>query len=90
MSYSVEYTDDAVKQLRKMDRFTRTMILNWISKHLDGTGDPFASGHALTGDKVGLWRYRIGDYRIISKIDKGKLIILLLEIGHRSNIYDRP
>ena len=90
MRYSVEFTDDAVKQLKKMDRFTRTMILNWISKHLDRTDDPFASGHALTGDKVGLWRYRIGDYRIISKIDKGKLIILLLEIGHRSNIYDRP
>ena len=89
MSYSVEYTDDAVKQLKKMDRFTRTMILNWISKHLDETDDPFASGHALTGDKVGLWRYRIGDYRIISRIDKGRLIILLLEIGHRSNIYDR-
>ena len=90
MSYSVEYTDDAVKQLKKLDRFTRTMILNWISKHLDGTDDPFASAHAMTGDKVGLWRYRIGDYRILSKIDKGRLIILLLEIGHRSNIYDRP
>ena len=89
MSYSVEFTEGAVKQLKKMDRFTRTMILNWISKHLDGTDDPFAFDHALTSDKVGLWRYRIGDYRIISKIDKGKLIILLLEIGHRSNIYDK-
>lgn len=88
MSYSVEYTDDAVKQLRKMDRFTRMMILNWISKHLDGVENPFLSGHALTGDKSGLWRYRVGDYRIISCIDKGKLVILLLEIGHRSNIYD--
>jgi len=90
VSYSVEFTEGAVKQLKKMDRFTRTMILNWISKHLDGTDDPFVSGHALTGDKTGLWRYRIGDYRIISKIDKGKLIILLLEIGHRSSIYERP
>ncbi|MCQ2071000.1 MAG: type II toxin-antitoxin system RelE/ParE family toxin [archaeon] len=89
MSYSVEFTEDVVKQLRKMDRFTRTMILNWISKHLVDTDNPFSSGHALTGDKVGLWRYRIGDYRIISSIDKGKLVILLVEIGHRSNIYDR-
>ena len=89
MSYSVEYTEEAVKQLKKMDRFTRTMILNWISGHLDGTGNPFASGRALTGDKVGLWRYRIGDCRIISKIYKGKSVILLIEIGHRSNICDR-
>ena len=88
MSYSVEYTDDAIKQLRKMDRFTRTMILNWISKHLDGTDDPFVSGKVHTRDEVGLWRYRVGECRIISKIDKGRLIILLVEIGHRSNIYD--
>ena len=60
MSYSVEYTDDAIKQLRKMDHFTRTMILNWISKHLDGTDNPFASGKALIDDKVGLWRYKVG------------------------------
>ena len=88
MSYSVEYTEDAVKQLKKMDRFTRTMILNWISKHLEGTENPYASGRALTGDRTGFWRYRVGDYRIISKIDNGRLIILLVEIGHRSNIYD--
>lgn len=88
MNYSVEYTDDAIKQLKKMDSFTRTMILNWISKHLEGTENPFVSGKALTGNKVGLWRYRVGDYRIIGKIDNGKLVILLLEIGHRSNIYD--
>ena len=88
MSYSVEYTEDAVKQLKKMDRFTRTMILNWISKHLEGTENPYASGRALTGDRTGFWRYRVGDYRIISRIDNGRLIILLVEIGHRSNIYD--
>ena len=88
MSYFVEYIDDPIKPLRKMDRFTRTMIVNWLSKHLDGTDNRFASGKALTGDKVGLWRYRVGNYRLISKIDKGKLVILLVEIGHRSNIYD--
>ena len=88
MIHPVEYTEDAVKQLRKMDRFTRTMILNWISKHLEGTEDPFASGHALTGDRSGLWRYRVGGCRMIGHIDKGKLVILLLEVGHRSNIYD--
>ena len=88
MKYTVCYTDDAIKQLKKMDRFTRTMILNWICKHLEDTEDPFASGKALSGSKAGLWRYRIGDYRIISQIDRGKLVILLIEIGHRSIVYD--
>lgn len=49
MNYSVEYTEDAIKQLRKMDRFTRTMILNWISKHLEGTDNPFSSGKVVYG-----------------------------------------
>lgn len=87
MSYSVEYTDDAITQLRKMDRFTRTMILNWISKHLDGTDNPFASGKALTGDKVGLWGYRVGTTGSSARSTR-KLVILLVEIGHRSNMYD--
>ena len=83
MSHFVEYTDDAIKQLRKIDRLTRTMVLNWISKHLEGTDNPLVSGKALTGDKIGLWRYRVGDYRLVTTIDKGKLVILLVEIGHR-------
>jgi len=64
------------------------MILNWLSKHIVDADGPFSSGHALTENLTGLWRYRIGDYRMISKIDKGKLIILVIEIGHRSKIYD--
>ena len=85
MSHFVEYTDDAIKQLRKMDRLTRTMVLDWISKHLEGTDNPLVSGKALTGDKIGLWRYRVGDYRLVTTIDKGKLVILLVETGHRSH-----
>ena len=88
MSHFVEYTDDAIKQLRKMDRLTRTMVLNWISKHLEGTDNSLVSGKELTGDKIGLWRYRVGDYRLVTKIDKGKLVILLVEIGHRSHTHD--
>ncbi|MBR7153217.1 MAG: type II toxin-antitoxin system RelE/ParE family toxin [Candidatus Methanomethylophilaceae archaeon] len=64
------------------------MILNWISKHLVDSENPFMSGKALSGDKTGFWRYRVGDYRIICRIDRGKLIILVVEVGHRSNIYD--
>lgn len=71
MSHSFEHTEDAVKQLRRVDRLTRTTILNRISKHLDWVENPFSSGHALTGDEAGLWRYRVGDYRIIGCIDKG-------------------
>lgn len=87
MSYDVEFSEQFLKQMSKLDRFTRILISNWISKHLVNSDDPFSYGHALTGDMAGLWRYRIGDYRLICSIDRGKLVIYLLEVGHRSNIY---
>lgn len=89
MSYSVEFSEDAVKQIKKLDEYTRRMVYNWLCKHLEGTDDPYSSGHALTGSLKGLWRYRIGDYRLIAKIEKGRLVILVLVIGRRSRIYDR-
>lgn len=87
MSYSVRFTERSRKQLKDLDKPTRLLILKWVEKHLENCDDPFAFGHALTGDLSGFWRYRIGDYRLISKIDKGELIILVVEAGHRSKIY---
>lgn len=89
MSYTVEFSEAAKKRIKKLDRFTRMMIYNWVGRHLEGTDDPFAHGHALMGSLSGLWRYRIGDYRIIAKIEKDRLIILVLNVGHRSVVYNR-
>jgi mRNA interferase RelE/StbE len=89
LSYSVEFSEDAVKQIKKLDEYTRRMMYNWLHKHLEGSDDPYSSGHALKGSLKGLWRYRIGDYRLIAKIEKERLVILVLEIGRRSSIYDR-
>lgn len=89
MRYSVQFTDCAEKQIRKLDKYTRTIIYNWLNKHLEGTENPYSSGRALTGGATGLWRYRIGDYRLVCTIENSKLIILVLEIGHRSKVYNR-
>ena len=62
------------------------MTLNWISEHLDGIDNPFISGNVLIGDKIGLWKYRVGVYRPIIRIDEGKPVTLLIKIGHRSDI----
>ena len=51
-------------------------------------GDPHVRGKALVGDKQGLWRYRIGDYRVICKLEDCRLVILVLSVGHRREIYD--
>lgn len=89
MKYTVEYTKQAVKELEKLDKYTRKIILLWIDKNLQDTEDPRIHGKALTADRAGQWRYRVGDYRIIAKIEDDKLVILVITIGHRREIYDR-
>ena len=51
------------------------------------TENPRIKGKPLTGDLKGLWRYRVGDYRILAEIQDDKIVILILDIGHRSKIY---
>ena len=87
MKYSVEYSKGAIKDLKKLDRFTQTLILGWIEKNLIGCENPRAFGKCLTANRSGQWRYRIGDYRLITEIRDDKIIILILNVGHRRDIY---
>lgn len=87
MAYKVEYSKQAYKQLKKMDNYTKQMILNWISKNLVDCHDPFQHGKELKGNLKGQWRYRVGDYRILTEVIDDKLIILVLTIGHRRDVY---
>ena len=63
------------------------MILGWIRKNLEGCKNPRQHGKGLTANKTGEWRYRIGDYRVLAEINDGKIIILVLNIGHSRDIY---
>lgn len=86
MGWQIEVSAAAQKTLRKIgsveaDRITR--MLQEIGK-LD---DPRTRGHILTGELSGMWRYRAGDWRIICRIEDRRLIILIVSIGHRSEIY---
>lgn len=88
MSYSVQYSKQAIKELKKLDKFTRQMIYSWIDKNLSDCEDPRQHGKALTANRKGQWRYRIGDYRLICDIQDDKLVILALTVGHRREIYN--
>lgn len=88
MNYSVEYLPQVYKTLEKMDKFTKRIIVEWIEKNLVGCKDPRQHGKPLTANRVGQWRYRVGDYRIIAKIEDERLIILVISIGHRRDIYN--
>ena len=87
ISYHVELTKGAKKDLRKLDPSIRAMIVKWLRKNLENCSDPRAHGKALSGNLSGLWRYRVGNYRLIAEIHDDRLVILMLEIGHRSEIY---
>ena len=88
MKYKVEYTAQAVKQLKKLDKHTAALIYGWIDKNLVDCENPRLHGKGLTANRSGQWRYRIGDYRLIAEIQNEKITILLLNIGHRKEIYD--
>jgi len=87
MKYDVEYSKTAMNTIKKMESSTSKLIRTWIEKNLMNTENPRIKGKALTGDLKGLWRYRVGDYRILAEIQDTKIVILILDIGHRSKIY---
>ncbi len=65
MSWKLEFSKKSLKHLNKLDLYTKTLIFNWPIKHIDGCSNPKFSGKSLKGNRSGLWRYRIGDYRVI-------------------------
>ena len=85
--YTLYFSQQVKKSLKKLDAQTQRLVKNWINKHLQGVIDPRIYGKALTGDLKGFWRYRIGDYRLIAKIEDKKLLIFLVELEHRSTVY---
>lgn len=87
MSYRLVISDEVKKQLKKMDRHVGLMLAKDLKKRLDGLENPRQHGKALTGQYKGLWRYRLGNYRVICDIIDNDLVILALEVGHRKEIY---
>ena len=86
--YVLEFTKEALKDLKKLDNSVARVIFAWLKKNIDGCSDPRVHGKGLTANRSGQWRYRVGNYRIICKIEDEKIIVLVLTIGHRSTVYD--
>ena len=87
MTYKVEYTEQAIKELKKIDKHTQFFILAWIEKNLVDCENPRQHGKGLTANHSGEWRYRVGDYRIIAEIEEDRVVILVLTVGHRREVY---
>ena len=87
MSYRVTTTRAYDRKFRKLDFITQRTIMQWIKKNIVSCDNPRQHGKALTGDLKGLWRYRIGDYRLIVDIRDKELVIVAIDIGPRRDIY---
>lgn len=88
MSYKVEYSKVAEKQIKKLDNYTKVMLLNWITKNIVDCENPRSHGKARKGNLKNQWRYRVGNYRILCDIEDDRLLILVINVGHRKEIYD--
>lgn len=89
MKYKILFDKKADKQLRKIDKTQQRIIVNWIIKNLENTDNPRVFGKTLKGNLKDYWRYRVGDYRIIAEINDDELKVLIIEIGHRKDIYKK-
>ena len=87
MKYRVEFTNEALKQLKKLDPSIAALIIGWLRKNIDNCDNPRVHGKALSSNRKGQWRYRVGDYRILADIQDEKLVILVIDIGHRKDVY---
>jgi mRNA interferase RelE/StbE len=88
LGWTIDYTDTARKQLRKLDKQTARRIVEFMDGRIAAQEDPRSTGKALTGPTLGTyWRYRVGDCRIICDIQDGVLRILVIEIAHRKEVY---
>ncbi|SFZ85171.1 mRNA interferase RelE/StbE [Devosia enhydra] len=87
MGWTIEFSASARKSLKKLDRQAACEILDYLDERIAGSEDPRRFGKALVGPLAGLWRYRVRDFRIICSIEDGRLIVLVLDIGHRSEVY---
>lgn len=88
MSWDYKIDDLALRELRDMGPSASRTVLDFLDKRIKGCDDPRAFGKPLRGGLHGLWRYRVQDYRLICELHDGKLVVIVVKAGHRSNVYD--
>ena len=87
MAWTVSFEPRALGELKKLDRSAQRRVVRFLEERIAGGHDPRDLGKPLTRDKVGLWRYRVGAYRIVCRIDDEHRAVLVLRIAHRKDVY---
>ena len=87
MVWTIDYADTAKGQLRKLDRQVARRIVDFMDERVAVLENPRSTGKALTGPLGSLWRYRVGDCRVICDIQDGALRVLVVQVGNRREVY---
>lgn len=85
--WRVEIDRAAARDLRKLGVDAERRVLRYLRERIVGSDNPRSFGHALTGDRKGFWRYRVGDYRIVAAIEDERFVVLVVTVGHRREVY---
>jgi mRNA interferase RelE/StbE len=87
VSWKIQIARTAERQIKKLDRTVQTSILRFLRDRVEPSENPRQWGKPLHGEKRGLWRYRVGDYRLICDIQDEKITVLVLEVDNRKDVY---
>ena len=88
MAWQIEFDESAKKELAKLERQVARRLIDFLKNRVLNLRDPRSVGQALRGSTLGeFWKYRVGDFRIIASIQDDRMIVLVLRVGNRSNIY---
>jgi mRNA interferase RelE/StbE len=88
LPWTVEFDAAAAKELRKLDPAVARRIVAFLRERLSPLADPRSIGEALHGDELGeFWKYRLGDYRIVARIVDRRVVVIVIRIGHRRDVY---
>jgi mRNA interferase RelE/StbE len=90
LAWTIEYDRRVLKDIKKLDKTVQRQILDYFDDRIADSADPRDLGKSLKSSFSGLWRYRIGDYRAICRIEDEKLVVLVVRIAHRSKVYKKP
>jgi mRNA interferase RelE/StbE len=87
LAWKIEYAETAKKQLRKLDKLAARRIVDFMDERIAPSDDARELGKALKGSLGDLWRYRVGDYRVLCDIQDGVMTVLVLQVGNRGEVY---
>lgn len=88
MSWVYRFDERALKDLRKLGKQAQREIIDYLDERVAGDQDPRRFGKGLKAELAGLWRYRVRNYRILCQIEDGELVVLVVAVGHRKDVYD--